>query len=126
MGKKEVYAALYDVPTIGRVERRCDVFLVRVDDLVGHIDRRCRILGDGVERYGDLLEAAIGSNAIVLPMTHYRPRGSVVARLGAQTLATGCEAVLGSLEPFYLRPASAERQRILDSPACALTTKGDV
>jgi tRNA threonylcarbamoyladenosine biosynthesis protein TsaB len=105
--KGELYAALYEAAPPGLTKLSRDL-LIRWEDLIRGVNRRCRFLGDGVERYGESLETALGATALVLPFTRYHPRGGVVARLGAAAHAAGGGEPLGPLEPRYVRAADAE------------------
>jgi len=106
--KGELYAALYAASEGGHLEKLADAMLVRAEDLVGRVDRRCRFLGDGVVAYTGLIGAALGHNAVVLPFTSYHPAGGVVAALGAARLAVNVGEPIGELEPYYVRGAYAE------------------
>lgn len=117
--KGELYAALYAVTARGELEPRRAAALLRAEELPACIPGRCRFLGDGVETAGEFLEATLGGRALVLPFTHYHPRGGAVALLGAAEHAVGDGAALGALEPHYIRPAYVQIGR----PAGA--AKGD-
>ncbi len=101
--KGEVYASLYRVCGEGELEPLTETLLVRPDTLLKRVDGRCRFVGDAVDTYGGAIERALGG-ALVLPFSHYHPRGSVVAQLAIGRAALGAGA-LGALEPRYVRPA---------------------
>jgi tRNA threonylcarbamoyladenosine biosynthesis protein TsaB len=109
--KGELYAALYAAEPGGGLERLTDDLAVRPPELAERIGdgRRCRFLGDGAEVYGEVLERLLGPVALVLPFSHYRPRGAVVAMLGATQLAVGGGDAAGTLEPHYVRAPQAQR-----------------
>ena len=113
--KGEVYAALY-AAVDGGVDPILDATLTRVEDLIRRIDRRCRFLGDGVEAHGQRIETALGRRAVLLPFTHYPPRGGTVARLAARRSPRAAQATLGALEPIYIRPAYVHTRTAADTP----------
>ncbi len=102
--KGEVYTALYRGGAAGPPTRLAGPMLGRPQELAGRVTERCRFLGDAVELYGDTLVRALGAHALVLPFTHYRPRGGMVALLGAVGRGIRGDA-LGRLEPTYVRLA---------------------
>jgi tRNA threonylcarbamoyladenosine biosynthesis protein TsaB len=102
--KGEIYAALYAADATGNVTRLTDDLALRPAELVPRVRGRCRFLGDGTDAYGEPLGQALGPVALVLPFTHYHPRGAVVAQLGRARLATAGADPAGALEPRYVRP----------------------
>ena len=114
--KGELYAALFAASERGRLEKVSDTVLVRAEDLLERIDRRCRFLGDGVVAYTNLIEETLGHHAVVLPFANYHPDGGVVAALGAKRLAVDGEEPVGALEPFYVRAAYAELEKATTGP----------
>ncbi len=116
----EVYAALYRARADGALEAEAAPMLVRPDELLREVAHgagspgcaeRCRFLGDGAERYETEITATLGGHALVLPFTHYHPRGGVVAALGAALAPLpGLDAV-AQLEPCYVRSAYVQVHR---------------
>jgi tRNA threonylcarbamoyladenosine biosynthesis protein TsaB len=102
--KGEVYTALYRARAAGAPTQLAGPMVSRPQELASRVTERCRFLGDAVELYGDALVRALGARALVLPFTHYRPRGGTIALLGAVRGGVRGDA-LGELEPMYVRPA---------------------
>jgi tRNA threonylcarbamoyladenosine biosynthesis protein TsaB len=101
--KGEVYGALYEVDGPRSLLPLGTPVLARPEELLARVDDRpCRVLGDAVELYGEAIAARLGPRALVLPFTHYHPRGGAVARAGAAAAALGGPA-LATLEPAYVR-----------------------
>jgi tRNA threonylcarbamoyladenosine biosynthesis protein TsaB len=108
--KGEVYAALYQVADDGTLHVEAAPVLLPPATLLERIDGRCRFLGDGVERYGAEIAATLGSRALLLPFTHYHPRGGVVAALGAALAPLPSLDAVARLEPYYVRSAYVQVQ----------------
>lgn len=69
------------------------------------------VLGDGAERYrGEIIDALAG-RALALPFARWRPRGAVVARLGAGLLGVAGPDDRAALVPEYARASEAEIAR---------------
>lgn len=109
--KGEVYAAVYVALEDGTLHAEVGPLLVRPAELVLRIDGRCRFLGDAAERYETEITGTLGSRALVLPFTHYHPRGGVVASLGAGLAPVPSPDAVAGLEPFYVRPAYVQVHR---------------
>ena len=135
--KGEVYAALYRMGDSGVLDPLTGCLLARPEVVLEGISGRCRFLGDAVDVHAAAIERAHGAAALVLPFSHYHPRGGVVAALGSGLPRLGPEA-LGAVEPTYVRPAyvqvgHATRRQGPDAPgptrsgsrggSSALTTK---
>jgi tRNA threonylcarbamoyladenosine biosynthesis protein TsaB len=103
--KGEVYTALYAVGAEGEMHCVTSVMLGRPAEVLARIDGRCRVLGDAVGGHESEILAALGTRALVLPFSHYHPRGAVVARLGAGLVPVEHGEGLARLEPLYVRPA---------------------
>jgi tRNA threonylcarbamoyladenosine biosynthesis protein TsaB len=115
--KGEVYAALYRVADDGTLHAEAAPMLLSPATLLGRIDGRCRFLGDGVERYGAEITGTLGPRALLLPFTHYHPRGGVVAALGAALAPLPSLDAIAQLEPYYVRPAYVQVHRAEDREA---------
>lgn len=117
--KGEVYAAVYRALADGTLEAETGPMLVRPGELARRLAGagstgsagRCRFLGDGAERYGPEVESALGGRALVLPFTHYHPRGAMVAQLGARLVPLPGPEAVARLEPSYVRPAYVQVHR---------------
>lgn len=106
--KGEVYAALFAVDRDGRVERRWDDAAWRPDALLAALPSDATIVGDA----GAVFAA---HEAGVYPLRRcepLRPRGGVVARLGAAAFSQGATANVGDFEPTYVRAPDATLPKI--------------
>ena len=65
----------------------------------------CHVLGDALAKYRAAFERP---GVVLLDEDLWRPRATVVARLGAERFAAGERQDLHSLEPLYLRRPEAE------------------
>jgi tRNA threonylcarbamoyladenosine biosynthesis protein TsaB len=128
--KREVYAALFAVdppepdgfPRLTRVSP--DVALAPAE-LAEDLSRRLGegasvagtkqsslvLVGDGAERYPELILGRLEGRAAILPSSRVHPRGGVVARLGARQLEARGADDLASLVPRYVRASEAEVKR---------------
>jgi tRNA threonylcarbamoyladenosine biosynthesis protein TsaB len=107
--KGEVYAALVEIAAGQAIVRRDEAAapLAAWLDVIG--DRACTFIGDGVSIVADSGRAV--PQWTLLPFETHHPRGSVVARLGAERLGAGQSDDLAALEPLYVRPSEAELGR---------------
>ncbi|OFV88917.1 MAG: tRNA (adenosine(37)-N6)-threonylcarbamoyltransferase complex dimerization subunit type 1 TsaB [Acidobacteria bacterium RBG_16_68_9] len=71
----------------------------------------CTVAGDGVDAYGAVFHDRWGDQVELLPSSVAVPRGSVVAALGAERFARVGSDHTAGLEPAYVRPSEAERNR---------------
>ncbi len=105
--KGELYAAAFESNGTQLKRLRADV-LVTPDALLPTLPTPCCVLGDAVERYGEVFKERLGAGATILPFETHAPRGGVVASMGWEFLQTGTAAATHALEPFYIRPSEAE------------------
>lgn len=109
--KGELYAASFEASG-GVLTRLTADVLMTPESLLEILPTPCVVLGDAVERYGELFTRRLGPHATVLPFEIYAPRGGVVARMGWERLQRGEAADLHQIEPCYVRPSEAEMNAI--------------
>ena len=105
--KGELYAASFASSGAALTRLTADA-LVTPESLLEMLPTPCVVLGDAVERYGELFKNRLGSRVTVLPFETYAPRGGIVARMGWERLQVGKVADVDQLEPCYVRPSEAE------------------
>jgi len=98
----DVYACVFGREH-GRLRRRSAYQVVKPEEL--DLPTPCHVLGDALARYRSAFERP---GAVLLDEDLWRPRATVVARLGAERFAAGERQDLHSLEPLYLRRPEAE------------------
>jgi tRNA threonylcarbamoyladenosine biosynthesis protein TsaB len=107
----EVYGAAYRARN-GilhlEVEPQCSRAETFLDSLSG---APYLVAGSAVLRHRDAIEAHARGALVADPSFFI---GEEIARLGLKKLEAGENAALGSLAPLYIRPAEAERNRILE------------
>lgn len=111
--KGEVYAGLYrcrSLPEPIQADRA-----ISPDRLVAGIDGRTLFVGDGADRYRELIAGALGDLAIFAPSSAMQPRASAGALLALKAFERGLVPPLPLLNPSYLRLSEAEQAR-LSSP----------
>ena len=64
---------------------------------------QCTFVGDGLERYADAVQAALGEEIRFADAIFNAPRGATVAHLGAQRLQNGDSDNYWTLVPNYVR-----------------------
>ena len=64
---------------------------------------QCTFVGDGLERYADAVQAALGEEIRFADAIFNAPRGATVAHLGAQRLKNGDSDNYWTLVPNYVR-----------------------
>ena len=110
--KREVYAAFFARDAQGQMSRLTDDMVLSPEELASHIGAPCLVVGDGVERYGEILRAHCGAQAQFLPLAAVPPRGSIVARLAWTRFKQGDHDDASQLVPHYIRRSNAERNRL--------------
>lgn len=115
--KREVYAAFFDRATDGHVTRLTEDAVLRPDALSVGEAAPCLFVGDGAERYAEILRGGYGDATRLLPLTGLPPRASIVARLAWARFRRGDSDDAAQLVPRYLRRLDAERKRAAHAPA---------
>lgn len=109
--KGEVYAASFESVSAGGVRRLTPDTVVSAAELVTQMTVPCVVVGDALPRYGAFLQAQLGAGATLLPYDTYGASGGVVAIMGCERLRAGAADLAASIEPVYVRPSDAERNR---------------
>lgn len=107
--KGEVYTAAFRAAAPGVVRVSADS-AISPRRLAAALDSPCTLVGDGVDAYRGLWEEVL-PNAELVPFDCVFPSGAIVARLGAERLASDGTCDLVHLEPLYCRQAEAEMKR---------------
>ncbi len=100
--KGELYRACFAAES-GRLRRLSADVAVSVAVAVATMPQPCVVVGDAVERYGEILATALSPTGTLLSFPEYGPRGGAVAAWAAQHFTERGAASLSSLEPFYIR-----------------------
>lgn len=106
--KGEVYTALFHRGRDGQLQRLSADMVVSPHEFFSWLEEPCVFLGDGLGRYGDLLQERCGPKIRLLPFTSHHPRGGVIAQMGWERLHRGEADDLGALVPRYVRRPDAE------------------
>ncbi len=109
--KGEVYTALFHRDRQGWLERLTPDQVCAPGELLDHLATPCLFLGDGVETYGNLIQAHCGPAARLLPFVTHHPRGATIARLAWERLCRGEFDDFSILMPCYVRKPDAEFKR---------------
>ncbi|HXG19970.1 MAG TPA: tRNA (adenosine(37)-N6)-threonylcarbamoyltransferase complex dimerization subunit type 1 TsaB [Methylomirabilota bacterium] len=109
--KGEVYTARFQRDRDGNVARISPDQVVAPQTFFSALGAPCLFLGDGIERYGELLQRQCGPGARFLPFSSYHPRGSVVALMAWERFHLGASDDIAALAPSYLRKPEAEFKR---------------
>ncbi|MDD5439103.1 MAG: tRNA (adenosine(37)-N6)-threonylcarbamoyltransferase complex dimerization subunit type 1 TsaB [Candidatus Omnitrophica bacterium] len=100
--KDRVYAALYRSDGV-KLKRMSDYLLVRPGILAKRLTFPTLIFGDGVDRYGTLLEEA--APQVIRALSHdWYPRAEIVCRLGSRKLTAKGRFTGDRLSPMYMYP----------------------
>lgn len=110
--KKEVYSALYRHFPGGAVRRQSDYLVLPPRALAQMIAEKVLFLGNGVDRYRNLLAELLESKALFASDRFRHPRAAAVGMLGLRRLARGQIDDLNGLEPLYVRPSEAELKKL--------------
>ncbi len=110
--KHEVYATCFARDADGHITRLADDRVLAPEELARQIMGPCLFVGDGVERYGEIIREHCGSHTEVLPLSAVPPRGSIVARLAWRRFKQGDHDDASQLVPQYIRRSDAERNRM--------------
>lgn len=105
--KKEVYTAFYR-NTGSQVHRISDYAVIAPENILKAISEPTLFLGDAVLPYYQRIHEALGKHALFADPAHLLPRGSLIAKLGADRLSSGTKDDSFALTPLYLRKSDAE------------------
>ena len=112
--KGEVYAAFFHREGHGRLERLTPDQVCTPHALLDRFATPCLFLGDGVERYGDLIVERCGPAARLLPFATHHPHGLIVAQMAWKRLSQGESDDLSTLVPllcFFLLGRGVSHER---------------
>ena len=109
--KREVYSACFERDKAGTVRRLTEDSVLSPRDLLEQAASSCLFIGDGVDRYRDLIQEHCGTRAQLVALADSPPRGSVVARLAWERFRRGEQDDVSQLVPHYIRRSDAERNR---------------
>lgn len=108
--KGQVYTALYR-PGEGGFPRKITADKVAgIESVLNEVNEMGNVifLGDGAAVYRDLIDRAMGAQAVFLPAAHHSIRASAVGLLGLRSFEEGKLVDSVSLIPHYLRLSEAE------------------
>lgn len=112
--KQEVYAGVYDcsslIPSVLMPDTACapQVLASRIAILT---KQPVILVGDGILRYREILQTALGGSAIFAPASQINSRPANGILLAEQIFSEGGSVEPQALLPYYLRPSEAERNR---------------
>lgn len=110
--KGEVYAAFFHRSITGHLQRLSADQVVSPHNFFAARQAPCLFIGDGVERYGELLQTQGGPLARLLPFSSHHPRGGIVALMAWERLSQSDGDEIGALTPTYVRKPEAEFTRM--------------
>ena len=105
-GRGEVYTALYLPSGPNTYEKTLRESVVRPDDFLNSLDGSVIFLGDGAERYADLISNMIPDSSFAPPHLN-QVRAGAVGLMGRKMFFSGDKSDIMSLVPCYLRPSYA-------------------
>lgn len=113
--KSEVYAALYDNSAIIPVPliNECVTPPERILDLIQDTDDKPVIfVGDGAQRYGDIISSRMGERAIFAPFTHQVGHAANGTLMALDSCRKDKTLEPAQLLPLYLRASEAEYAKL--------------
>lgn len=102
--KEEVFAALYR-----KNQRISEYFIIKPSELINRVKERAILVGNGLKKYGSLLEKLIPRECNLFPLE--APLPSTIAFQAQKDIINGNLSDVSTLQPFYLRPTDAELKR---------------
>jgi tRNA threonylcarbamoyladenosine biosynthesis protein TsaB len=106
--KGEVYTAFYRHQDKTYPTRLTAYRAVQLKELARTVEEKTLFIGDGVRPYGRSLQEALPAYAVFPPQPLSIPHGSMVARLGLESLRQGNQLDVSTFTPIYVRPSEAE------------------
>jgi tRNA threonylcarbamoyladenosine biosynthesis protein TsaB len=113
--KSEVYAALYDCSATLPSPRINDCVLppaALLEQVAASTGRPVIFVGDGAQRYHDIITEQLGDQAVFAPYPLNSPRASNGTLLALHTFRHGALLEPGQLLPLYLRASDAEINKV--------------
>lgn len=108
--RSEVYSARF-VWKEGGFKRLDEDSAKAPEEVLDSIDSEAILVGDGVEKYRNLINEKLGSKARVAPSSHAFVRASIIAFLAREKYSKEDFLDLDSFIPLYLRRSEAEVNR---------------
>ena len=110
--RDQVYTAAYiwKDNALQRIIEPCAVSIHTLLDNVKAQERQAVFLGDGVDRFGDEIRAALGGHASFVPGNACLQRASSVAAAALALYAEQGAGTYNEIQPVYLRKSQAERE----------------
>ena len=99
--KDEVYGAVFRGGEI--LLRKSDDLCVPIEALLSQIDDDVIFVGDGLRRYGPVVQEQFGNDVPLADPIFNVPRGASIARIGYDRLLNGQSGDYFSLTPNYVR-----------------------
>lgn len=106
----EVYSASFAWHK-GALKRLHDDRTEAPEEVLNSIKGEAILVGDGVEKYKELVNEKLGSRALKAPSSHASIRASIIALLAYDKYLAGEVLDLNSFIPIYLRKSEAEINR---------------
>jgi tRNA threonylcarbamoyladenosine biosynthesis protein TsaB len=106
--KGEVYTARFRRDQYGKVLRVAPDQVIVPGEFFTELEVPCLFLGDGLERYGELISKCCGAQAHLLPFPAHHPSGTVIAQMAWERFCRGEVDDIGTLVPTYVRKPEAE------------------
>lgn len=105
----QVYSAIYTFNG-QHIKRLSEDMVIDIDGLLEKIDDKVMFLGEGLERYQDVIKEKSNGMALFAPRKSWFPRASVVARHGIRRLKSGPPDSTYDISPIYHRRPEAEEK----------------
>lgn len=102
--KDEVFLALFKWEREGRMSRLMEDTCIRIGDIPSIINAHTIFLGTDFHKQGDVIQKAMGDNAILAPSYLWNIRASAVGVMGYILYVEKCFDDLRELVPAYMRP----------------------
>ena len=112
--RNQTYTGIYEYDERGNMQVLMEQCAISIEELVtklNDIGRKAVFLGDGVERFREVLDQTLKVSHNYAPAHHSRQRAGAVAVLAKKYFAEGKYTTAEEHEPQYLRKSQAERER---------------
>jgi len=107
----ELYAAIYGVGWSGKLTKKMDECVLPPEELIeriGEMEGEFVLVGDGVDRWGELIGDALGEKVRMPRGLYSFPRAHNLALLSGERFARGEVNDLADVIPNYIRRSDAE------------------
>ncbi|WP_243370695.1 tRNA (adenosine(37)-N6)-threonylcarbamoyltransferase complex dimerization subunit type 1 TsaB [Geotalea sp. SG265] len=112
--KNEVYAGIYRCSSLP--EQLAADCVLPPAEFLKTVPGPAVFVGEGAEKYRNLITTAMGADALFAPWHVNQPRASAGALLAAELFAKGKIIPLAELNPTYIRPSEAELAKLQARP----------